>query len=1512
MVDFDSYSDWIEIYNPLDEEFDFSGYFVTDNLSDPLKWKVPRGTVIPPDGYLLLWADGFNDMPGVRHYRPYWPYQLFTTQNYHTNFRLSRLGEEIGIFKLDNVNHTMLISSGDLWQYYDNGENGNDWYEPDFPDSLWQSGASELGYGDGDEATVIGFGGDTDNRYPTSYFRKTFEVDTPDSFHSITLKLVRDDGAVVYLNGIEIVRTNMPLSTISYNTFSVEPALSPEESRWFEWQFDTDLLKSGVNTCAVEVHQFRPTSSDLSFNLELVGEKFLDVTLIDSVTYQHQYRDVSYGRSSTDADKWEFFSSPTPKYSNNTPSTATPFASSNVRFSLSGGFYDSGISLELSSPDPSAVIYYTDDGTSPGFDSKVYESELQIDATTYIKARSYEDGGLLGTVTTHTYFIDEEISTLPVFSIVTDPYTLWDEEYGIYTNNYKQREVPVDITYFDGGDRPGIIWKAGVKIGGLNIWRFAQKPLTLYFRNRHGYDALNYHIFPSKQIGIFNRLVLRNGGDNWPNAMLRDAMTESIISGQMENGCQAYLPCVVYLNGSYWGIHNLREKFDSQYLNQNINLSGMYYDHLEYTFDRQGQIAMQTVVGEPGNWLDLLAFIESNDLADSSNYNIVKSQIDIDNFIDFAIIEQYMANTSWKHNREWWRPHADNSKWHWLIPDLDKGYNPVNLTINFFTLFKDNYSLFDNLVENREFLDRFIARYTAHLNSTFRTDRMIGIVDSLNQDLLPEVPYHIAKWSNQGGMQSIQSRQNSIDGIKSFINQRSSIVFNQLNRELNSDGFADLTFNVNVQGAGRFMIADVPMLPDFSTGKFLRNLSLKIKAIPEVGYHFAGWEGLSDRAEIKINLTADLVLQANFIKYSDNVIPHFIDANTTLTSENSPYLAIGDVVINADVELKIDKGVTILMPTGGNIIVRGKLDIAGTERDPVLILPNSNIGTTHWGALCFVEPTDSSVINHVVIKGATHGSDPINLKAAISAFHAIIEINHALLEDVDFPIFTQFGSTVVRNSSISTDIICDYINIKYGEAVVENCVFYGNNSSDTDAIDYDQIVNGIIRNNRIYNFSGFNSDGIDIGEQSQAILITENIIFKSMDKGISIGQQSSVTIERNLIIGCNQGITVKDMSYAMVNQNTFFENNYAVASIEKNPGAGGGNIEVKNSIFSNCLISNYLVDSLSSISIDYSLSDTLDLLGDNNISADPKFIHPLIYDFELQSSSPCINSGDPDMPNDFDGTPSDIGAYYTYSNEDIPGISATSLIINELNYQSSVDFDADDWVEIYNPTDTLIDISFWKLIDSNDEHSFYFSDLTYVHAGGFLVICRDSARFLAVYPGVKNFIGNLSYGFSNKGDRVSLYDSKNLIVDYLTYDVVQPWPNESSEFGSTIELINPDFDNRMPQNWKSATDKWGTPGRRNSVYYDSGNIPGKLKIDQNFPNPFNSTTVIPFSISFEQIVEVSIYDIVGRRISTIINQRFMPGSHQIPWDSQNLSAGVYILSIKAETQFTTLKMVKLK
>ena len=180
-----------------------------------------------------------------------------------------------------SLGQTTLVSTGSSWKYLDNGTNqGTAWRATTINETGWKQGNSQLGYGDGDEATVVSYGSSSSSKYVTTYFRKTFSVTNPSQFINYTLKVKRDDGVAVYVNGTQVYRNNLA-SGAGYTTLAT---LASDDGGTFQTAtLPANTFISGNNTIAVEIHQNARNSSDISFDLELIG----NTTTAPSVTQKH-------------------------------------------------------------------------------------------------------------------------------------------------------------------------------------------------------------------------------------------------------------------------------------------------------------------------------------------------------------------------------------------------------------------------------------------------------------------------------------------------------------------------------------------------------------------------------------------------------------------------------------------------------------------------------------------------------------------------------------------------------------------------------------------------------------------------------------------------------------------------------------------------------------------------------------------------------------------------------------------------------------------------------------------------------------------------------------------------------------------------------------------------------------------------------------------------------------------------------------------------------------------------
>ena len=292
--------DWIELHNPTDSAIDLDGAIILDDRSR----HTIEGLVLEPGAFLLLYADEAIDRGPD-----------------HLGFKLAAEGGSLSIFSRDGagtiVNYgsmaadfslarttdccsgdsclgydfrgtpgvtnepvvyedVTLLAAGSRWAYWDAGASaGADWSTSAFDDSAWARGAAPLGYGDGHIVTTVSYGTDAFNKHITTWFRTTFAgpASLPDA---LSLSLLRDDGAVVYLNGTEVARSNLPSGALTDSTLASSSVGPPDETTYWSFSVDPALLRTDWNTLAVELHQASLDSSDLGFDLSLVGKVIVE------------------------------------------------------------------------------------------------------------------------------------------------------------------------------------------------------------------------------------------------------------------------------------------------------------------------------------------------------------------------------------------------------------------------------------------------------------------------------------------------------------------------------------------------------------------------------------------------------------------------------------------------------------------------------------------------------------------------------------------------------------------------------------------------------------------------------------------------------------------------------------------------------------------------------------------------------------------------------------------------------------------------------------------------------------------------------------------------------------------------------------------------------------------------------------------------------------------------------------------------------------------------------------
>lgn len=862
------YPDWIELRNDGPAPVDLAGWVLTDKGDPALGWVLPART-LEPGGHLVVFASDKDrvGLPG-----------RWTTP----------------------------VDRGHVWKYRVGGTSTpSDWMQPSVDVSGWANGASGFGYGDGDDATVV-------QPVISVAARTTFEVADPASVVGLLLHVDYDDGFVAYLNGREVARANLgtpgtPVSWAMTATRDREAAMylggRPEE---FNLADALQYLVPGANTLAVEVHNVASGSSDLSLipflsiatagtpdvggvSAQLaplfvrplhtdfriaVGERLClgrpDGSQSDCFDVPEAPTDFSTGRNAT--GETVIFTSPTPGAAN----VATTFTGQAPppSFSLDAGHVSPGRVLTIGPDTPGGLVVVTTDGSTPGESGGVPTYTRTLTATTVVRARVVAPGAIPGDVVTRTYIVESPRS-MAVVSLTTDPPNLWDWNSGIYVlgpnaqggapnwgaNFWQDWEKPVHVEFFESGGSLAFSHGAGVKIYGGWSRAHPQKSLAMFARSEYGANRFDHRLFSNKPFDRYETFVLRNSGNDWNRTQLRDGYMQSLVT-DTEIDWMAYRPAVVYLNGEYWGIQNVREKINEHYVAQNGGVDPDAIDMMDW----QGEYQMVAIRGDATAWNAMMDFVRNSDVGSPDWLTTVGEHIDLDNYIDYHIAQIFFDNTDWPgNNTKTWRERTPEGRFRWILYDTDFGfglYGPGNWANNTLTFAvapggvnwpNPEWStyLLRRLLTNGTFRRLFVNRYADFLNTRFRIDRMEAVLDSLADGIRAEIPAHTRRW---GG--SLSTWQQDIEVMRQFARNRPDALRQYVRSYFALGSMNTVTVRNPEPWRGRVLVNREAVPSATWEGRYFVNVPVPVTAEPAPGYRFAGWSGSSNATTNRIEVDA--------------------------------------------------------------------------------------------------------------------------------------------------------------------------------------------------------------------------------------------------------------------------------------------------------------------------------------------------------------------------------------------------------------------------------------------------------------------------------------------------------------------------------------------------------------------------------------------------------------------------------------------------------------------------------
>ncbi len=501
------------------------------------------------------------------------------------------------------------------------------------------------------------------------------------------------------------------------------------------------------------------------------------------------------------------------------------------QFSEESGFYESDFYLTLSSEDEDAIILYTLDGSEPDESSEIYKEPIHImDRSdepnvignvkttpnyvmnyywentysykgTVVRARTLKNGVLSEEVTTKSYFIAPETDFI-IVSLTVNPDDFFDEQDGLYVpgetyyiwkkynkestntvfppaNYMAEDEVKAHLEIMDHEGNIRADNEVEVKIMGAASRSNAAKGLkVLMNENRKTFDAGLFELIPQAQVTDdaegTDSIILRASGSDFNKTMFSDILAQKIVADNLNVTYQAAQPAVLFINGEYWGIHNIRENYGADYFERHYGIDA---SNLSLIKLNTGLSPFEPEISEGTDedlqdYLDLVDFVKKHDLSVSENYDYVCSKIDIDSFTDYYITEIYYGNDDWPGNnfRIWKADQPGNSygdnKWRLVLFDLDDAFlYPTFNSVEYVLTedydkeilkgvnlhYDDNREIIIALMQNEDFKEKFFERFEECLDTVFTSENVLAQIDELQSIYDPEIPDHFSRWHTADG-----------------------------------------------------------------------------------------------------------------------------------------------------------------------------------------------------------------------------------------------------------------------------------------------------------------------------------------------------------------------------------------------------------------------------------------------------------------------------------------------------------------------------------------------------------------------------------------------------------------------------------------------------------------------------------------------------------------------------------------------------------------------------------------
>ena len=825
---------WVEVFNPADTAVNLAGLALTDAQTEPQKW-VLGNVVVPPQSFMLVFLsrknlpdfvpphDTLNMMgPGC------WTWTDAQNEDVAGFSYANPLeGRSRNCFKADGVSHV-----GAVMKFGDNEELG------------WSSISVFVGTGSTDPTDVLDMSA-ANELLLTGFISKD---------RVLSLRLAQPD--IDDWKGYEITFMGTGDSTTTYRAMLPTGTTFPDLANIYGTRISPESKEMQEVTMDISSYIVRNRGHEphASFKASKKGGSLYLVNaqsqILDSVAYPELPTGKSWalGTSSVGAMIWGYAeSSPYGATLGVVSGELSPSPSAKLPPS---GFYAQPVALAF---DAGENVRCELGGAFPTELSPQVTS-LVLDSTSVVRCASFVAGATPSPVETRTYLFESQPAVASVF-VVGDPGAFFDPDTGIYmegpnaqtaephygANYWLDKELPVFVELFEPGvNSPAFAENAGFQIFGNYSRMQKKKSVAIVFREKYGNNRLKYPLFPEfPELKKFKWFVLRNNGGNYGSNYIQDRLASSITEG-LGVDYQRGRPAVVYYNGEYYGIHNIREKSNEYY----------FETHYGYDPDEIDLLKADNSVtsGSAVDYVALMDWLETHHLDNDENYAYVASLMDVDNFMNYVHTEIFVNNRDWPgNNLKKWRCHNPGTPWRWFLYDLDFGFgnNHSEYKNNIFEFATaENGESWPNgpeytlllrrMLENEDFRAAFVNRMAVLLSMNFESGRILSRIDAMMSEMESEVARDQKRWNlNASHMKS------GLDQLKTFASERQAIVMQELAEYFKL--LETVSVTLSVEGGGRILVHGLPLDRPEMKIDFFTGLGISVTAMANGSEIFTGW-----------------------------------------------------------------------------------------------------------------------------------------------------------------------------------------------------------------------------------------------------------------------------------------------------------------------------------------------------------------------------------------------------------------------------------------------------------------------------------------------------------------------------------------------------------------------------------------------------------------------------------------------------------------------------------------------